>query len=160
MNQGPGACSESLISVVSFERRGLVPDLLTETDLNASKRLAIEVTPGNFLRALTSDLVYLEAWHMVATKRVLSCSAPELPTPIFVAHHLYDAAGRARDPQLGTPEDVEIGRRSSGSLRTEGPQTRVTTTFHRGDVAPDPGRERAYDTPNLHEAAKCVANVG
>src|SRR3546814_12301742 len=67
----------SLISVVSFERQDLVSELLTEGDLKTLKHLARKGTPENSLRALTSDLAYLEAWCLAATDQVLHWPAPE-----------------------------------------------------------------------------------
>src|SRR3546814_19108819 len=56
---------------------------------------------------LTSDLAYLEAWCLAATDQVLPWPAPEGLALKFVAHHLYDAAERARDPNHGMPQAVE-----------------------------------------------------
>src|SRR3546814_6420218 len=94
----------SLISVVSFERQDLVSELLTEGDLKTLKHLARKGTPENSLRALTSDLAYLEAWCLAATDQVLPWPAPEGLALKFVAHHLYEAAERARDPNHRSEE--------------------------------------------------------
>ncbi len=152
----------SLISVVSFERQDLVADLLTEADLNTLKHLARKGTPENSLRALTSDLAYLEAWCLAATKQILSWPASESLALKFVAHHLYDASERARDPSHGMPEDVETQLRARGLLRTDGPQAPATVrrrlsswaTLHRirGEKGP-------FATPSLKEAVKRAAKA-
>src|SRR3546814_10967578 len=70
---------------------------------------------------LTSDLAYLEAWCLAATDQVLPWPAPEGLALKFVAHHLYDAAERARDPNHGMPQAVEAALWARDLLRTEGP---------------------------------------
>src|SRR3546814_17492861 len=96
-------------------------DLLTEGDLKTLKHLARKGTPENSLRALTSDLAYLEAWCLAATDQVLPWPAPEGLALKFVAHHLYAAAERARDPNHGMPQAVEAALWARDLLRTEGP---------------------------------------
>ena len=76
----------ALISVVSFERQDLVAELLTEADVKTLKHLARKGTPENSLRALTSDLAYLEAWCLAATGTVLPWPSPEALALKFVAH--------------------------------------------------------------------------
>ena len=63
--------------MVSFDRQDLVAELLTEADLKTLKHLARKGTPENSLRALTSDLTYLEAWCLAATGTVLPWPTPE-----------------------------------------------------------------------------------
>ena len=47
----------------------------------------------------------------------------------FMAHHLYGASERNRDPHHGMPEVVEVELRSFGLLRTQGrPQAPATVT--------------------------------
>ncbi len=161
-DQDPSDHLGSLISVVSFERQDLVTDLLTEADLNTLKHLARKGTPENSLRALTSDIAYLEAWCLAATGQILSWPAPEPLALKFVAHHLYDAAERERNPYHGMPDDVEIELKVKGLLRTEGPQAPATVrrrlsswaTLHRirGEKGP-------FATPSLKEAVKRAAKA-
>lgn len=147
----------SLISVVSFERQKLVAEFLTKADLNTLKHLARRGTPENTLRALTSDLAYLEAWCLAATGEALPWPAPEGLALKFVAHHLYDAAERARDPNHGMPGAVEAALRARDLLRTEGPQAPATvrrrlsswTTLHRIRGIGGP-----FGLPSLREALK------
>src|SRR3546814_2151553 len=75
---------------------------------------------------LTSDLAYLEAWCLAATDQVLPWPAPEGLALKFVAHHLYDAAERARDPNHGMPQAVEAALWARDLLRTEGPHAPAT----------------------------------
>jgi hypothetical protein len=77
---------------------------------------------ANTLRALTSDLAYLQAWSLAATGKSLPWPAPEALPLKFVAHHLWDPQKRLTDPEHGIPAEVEDKLRVQGSLRTVGPQ--------------------------------------
>jgi hypothetical protein len=52
----------------------------------------------NTLRALTSDLAYLQAWSLAATGSPLPWPAPEALLLKFVAHHLWDPQKREIEP--------------------------------------------------------------
>src|SRR3546814_17313691 len=75
----------------------------------------------NTLRALTSDLAYLQAWSLAATENALPWPAPEALLLKFVAHHLWDLERTKSDPNHGMPEDVAANLREQGFLRTVGP---------------------------------------
>jgi hypothetical protein len=59
----------------------------------------------NTLRALASDLAYLEAWSLAATGWPLPWPASETLVLKFIAHHLWDPAQREADPRHGMPDD-------------------------------------------------------
>ena len=151
-----------LITVVSFERQELVSELLTEADLKTLKHLARKGTPENSLRALTSDLAYLEAWCLAATGTVLPWPAPEELALKFVAHHLYDPEERSRDLDHGMPEHVEEELKGRDLLRTAGPQAPATVrrrlsswaTLHRLR-----GEEGPFGSASLREAVKRSAKA-
>jgi integrase len=75
----------------------------------------------NTLRALTSDLAYLEAWGLAATGNSLPWPAPEALLLKFVAHHLWDPKRREADPDHGMPANIDENLRSQGFLKTVGP---------------------------------------
>jgi len=58
---------------------------------------------ANTLRALTSDLGYLEAWAQAATGEPLPWPAPPGLILKFIAHHLWDPAAKAEDDGHGMP---------------------------------------------------------
>jgi hypothetical protein len=71
----------------------------------------------NTMRALASDLGYIEAWCLLATGAALPWPAPQSLLLKFVAHHLWDRAKRRDDPSHGMPDDVEDGLRAQALLK-------------------------------------------
>jgi hypothetical protein len=95
----------------SLERRGELAKLLTDQDVETLRHLVSEGMGENTLRALTSDLAYLQAWSIAATGASLSWPAPEAMLLKSVAHHIWDPTKRAADPDHGMPADVESSLR-------------------------------------------------
>ena len=112
---------DALDAILPFDRRDQLAALLTDDDVATLKHLAQEGMGENTLRALASDLGYLEAWCRLATGAPLPWPAPESLLLKFVAHHLWDPVKRADDPSHGMPPDVEAGLRGDGLLRADGP---------------------------------------
>jgi integrase len=112
---------DALDAILPFARRDQLAALLTDEDVATLKHLAKEGMGANTLRALASDLGYLEAWCELATGAPLPWPAPESLLLKFVAHHLWDPVERAEDSSHGMPADVETGLRAQGLLRAEGP---------------------------------------
>ncbi|NKJ40161.1 site-specific integrase [Rhizobium sp. SG570] len=112
---------DALDAILPFARRDQLATLLTDEDVATLKHLAKEGMGANTLRALASDLGYLEAWCELATSAPLPWPAPESLLLKFVAHHLWDPLERAEDSSHGMPDDVEIGLRAKGLLRADGP---------------------------------------
>jgi Site-specific recombinase XerD len=112
---------DTIAAVLPMERRDELAELLTERDIETLRHLVNEGMGPNTLRALTSDLAYLQAWSLAATGQSLPWPAPEALLLKFVAHHLWDPAKRLADPQHGIPADVEDKLRKQGFLRTNGP---------------------------------------
>ncbi|MDX0995150.1 tyrosine-type recombinase/integrase [Sinorhizobium medicae] len=112
---------DALDAILPFDRRDQLAALLTDDDVATLKHLASEGMGENTLRALASDLGYLEAWCQVATGSPLPWPAPEALLLKFVAHHLWDPVKRAEDPAHGMPAEVEAGLRAERLLRADGP---------------------------------------
>jgi integrase len=112
---------DALDAILPFARRDQLATLLTDDDVATLKHLAQEGMGDNTLRALASDLGYLEAWCGLATGTPLPWPAPESLLLKFVAHHLWDPVGRAENPDHGMPAEVEAGLRAQGLLRVDGP---------------------------------------
>nr|MDX8320455.1 tyrosine-type recombinase/integrase [Agrobacterium sp. rho-8.1] len=79
---------DTIASVLPLERRDELAELLTDQDIETLRHLVNQGMGDNTLRALTSDLAYLEAWGLAATGKSLPWPAPEALLLNFVAHHL------------------------------------------------------------------------
>jgi hypothetical protein len=118
---------------------------LTDEDVATLKHLAQEGMGENTLRALASDLAYLEAWPPAATNK-LPWPASESLALKFVAHHLGTPC--SADPLHGMPDDVASSLRAAEVLRAAGPHAPSTVkrrlgswgTLHRwkGQEGPSP----------------------
>ncbi|WP_407829714.1 hypothetical protein, partial [Staphylococcus aureus] len=62
---------DTIASVLPIERRDELAELLTDQDVETLKHLVNQGMGDNTLRALTSDLAYLEAWGLAATGQSL-----------------------------------------------------------------------------------------
>lgn len=112
---------DTIAAVLPMERRDELAELLTDQDVETLKHLVERGMGDNTLRALTSDLAYLEAWGLAATGSSLPWPAPEALLLKFVAHHLWDPEKRAADPEHGMPVDVDENLRRQGFLKSTGP---------------------------------------
>lgn len=112
---------DTIASVLPMDRRDELAELLTDQDIETLRHLVNEGMGPNTLRALTSDLAYLQAWSLASTGKSLPWPAPEALALKFVAHHLWDGDKRLTDPHHGMPAEVEDTLRSQGFLRSPGP---------------------------------------
>lgn len=117
---------DTIAAVLPIERRDELAVLLTDHDIETLRHLVNQGMGDNTLRALTSDLAYLEAWGLAATKKSLPWPAPEALLLKFVAHHLWDPKRRETDPDHGMPADVDESLRSQGFLKSVGPHAPAT----------------------------------
>jgi len=112
---------DTIAAVLPMERRDELAELLTDQDVETLRHLVNEGMGENTLRALTSDLAYLQAWSLAATEKSLPWPAPEALLLKFVAHHLWDPAKREADPDHGMPAEIELNLRGQGFLKVVGP---------------------------------------
>ncbi|MCM2476177.1 tyrosine-type recombinase/integrase [Rhizobium sp. CG5] len=112
---------DTIAAVLPIDRRDELAELLTDPDVETLRHLVNEGMGENTLRALTSDLAYLQAWSLAATGASLSWPAPEALLLKFVAHHLWQPEQREIDPHHGMPADVEQSLRDQRFLRSSGP---------------------------------------
>ncbi|MFC5508715.1 hypothetical protein ACFPN9_26115, partial [Bosea massiliensis] len=68
---------DALSGILPLERRDQLAQILTDDDVATLRHLAREGMGENSLRALASDLAYLEAWSLAATGFALPWPAPE-----------------------------------------------------------------------------------
>ncbi len=109
-----------------MERRDELAELLTDQDVETLRHLVNQGMGDNTLRALTSDLAYLEAWGLAATGKSLPWPAPEELLLKFVVHHLWDPQHRETDRDHGMPAEVDENLRSQGFLKSTGPHAPAT----------------------------------
>ena len=112
---------DTIAAVLPIDRRDKLAEILTDQDVETLRHLVNEGMGDNTLRALTSDLGYLEAWCLAATQNPLPWPAPEALLLKFIAHHLWDPARRESDPEHGMPAEVDQALRTGGFLRSAGP---------------------------------------
>lgn len=112
---------DTIAAVLPMGRRDELAEILSDEDVKTLRHLVNEGMGANSLRALTSDLAYLQAWSLAATGKSLPWPAPEALLLKFVAHHLWDPEKRLTDPQHGMPGAVEQSLRDQGFLRVVGP---------------------------------------
>ena len=101
-------------------------ETLSEAEIDTLTHLAKTGTGPNSLRALSSDLAYLEAWARVATGAPLVWPASETTVLRFIAHHLWDEEEREKNPEHGMPEAVAEALRAEGRLKSTGPHAPAT----------------------------------
>ena len=117
---------DALSAILPLERRDQLAKILTDDDVATLRHLAQEGMGENSLRALASDLAYLEAWALASAGSPLPWPAPEALVLKFVAQHLWDPAQRESDPGHGMPEEVAARLRLEGHLRVAGPHAPAT----------------------------------
>jgi integrase len=153
---------DALAAILPMDRRDRLAELLTDDDVETLKHLAREGMGENSLRALASDLTYLEAWADAAAGQPLPWPASEALALKFVAHHLRDPAKRDVDPRHGMPVEVAESLRAEGLLRSDGPHAPNTvrrrlaswSTLHRWK-----GIEGPFAAPSLRSALRSAVRA-
>lgn len=153
---------DALAAILPMDRRDRLAELLTDGDVETLKHLAREGMGENTMRALASDLAYLEAWSLAAMGDPLPWPASEALLLKFVAHHLWDPARRESDGRHGMPADVAERLHAGGFLRSDGPHAPATvrrrlsswTTLHRWR-----GIEGPFASPALRSALRLAVRA-
>jgi site-specific recombinase XerD len=153
---------DTLSAILPMDRRDRLAQLLTDDDVATLKHLAREGMGENSLRALASDLAYLEGWAAAAIGEPLPWPATEALALKFVAHHLWDPAQRESDPRHGMPAEVADALREDGLLRSNGPHAPNTVkrrlaswgTLHRWK-----GIDGPFGSPALRSAVRLAVRA-
>lgn len=153
---------DTLAAILPMDRRDRLAQLLTDDDVATLKHLAREGMGENSLRALASDLAYLQGWAAMATSAPLPWPATEALALKFIAHHLWDPAQRESDPRHGMPAEVAEALRTEGLLRSNGPHAPSTVkrrlaswgTLHRWR-----GIEGPFAAPSLRSAVRLAVRA-
>lgn len=118
--------ADALLGFLPLSTIERIDTALPSADLATLAHLARAGTGENSLRALASDLAYLEAWSLAATGAALGWPASQSAVLQFIAHHLWDVSERDRNPDHGMPETVALSLRRAGRLRAVGPHAPAT----------------------------------
>lgn len=153
---------DALSAILPIDRRDKLAELLTNDEVATLRHLAREGMGANTLRAMASDLAYLEAWSHAANQSPLAWPTSEAILLRFIAHHLWDPDERVANPGHGMPESVEMDLRAAGHLRVEGPHAPATVrrrlalwaTFHRWR-----GIQGPFGGPNIRNALRLATRA-
>ncbi len=134
---------DALAAILPMDRRDRLAEILTDDDVATLKHLAKEGMGENSLRALASDLAYLEAWVLAATGTPLPWPAPEA-----LAVKISASLSRRSIGRIAAKASSSRARRVSGSRERAGegslmgpPRVRARQWFHAGRRRPVCGRE-------------------
>lgn len=117
---------DTIAAVLPHHQRDGLASVLTDDDVATLKHLVDKGLGANTLRAMASDLAYLDAWTRVATGAVLPWPAPQPLLLKFIAHHLWDTDKHEASAGHGMPDDVADALKKQGHLRQRGPHTPAT----------------------------------
>ncbi|WP_094544297.1 site-specific integrase [Brucella pseudogrignonensis] len=153
---------DTIAAVLPMNRRDMLAGILTDEDVETLRHLVNEGMGENTLRALTSDLAYLEAWSMAATGNPLPFPAPEALLLKFVAHHLWRPQQREIEPDHGMPADVEEELRQQGFLRVSGPHAPATVRRRLANwstLTRWRGLEGSFSSPSVKSAIRLAVRA-
>ncbi len=153
---------DTIAAVLPLERRDELAELLTDQDIETLRHLVNEGMGPNTLRALTSDLAYLQAWSLAATGASLPWPAPEALLLKFVAHHLWDPEKRISDLGHGMPQNVDRLLRDQGFLKSIGPHAPDTVRRRLASwstLTKWRGQQGAFTSPALKQAIRLAVRA-
>ncbi|ATQ70601.1 MULTISPECIES: site-specific integrase [Methylosinus] len=162
MTIGDDFAIDALAGFLPLSARDRLAETLTAAEIDTLTHLAKAGTGPHSLRALASDLGYLEAWARASTGAPLAWPMSEATVLRFIAHHLFDAAERERNPEHGMPAAVAAMLRADGRLRTEGPHAPATvrrrlalwSSLHRWR-----GLEGPFASPSVRNALRLAVRA-
>ncbi|MCX2699087.1 site-specific integrase [Ochrobactrum chromiisoli] len=153
---------DTIAAVLPMNRRDMLAGILTDEDVETLRHLVNEGMGENTLRALTSDLAYLEAWSKAATGNPLPFPAPEALLLKFIAHHLWRPQQREIEPDHGMPSAVEEELRQQGFLRVSGPHAPATVRRRLANwstLTRWRGLEGAFSSPAVKSAIRLAVRA-
>ncbi len=157
MTAGDDFAIDALAGLLPMAARDRLAETLTLAEIDTLTHLAKTGTGPNSLRALASDLAYLEAWARASTDAPLVWPASETTVLRFIAHHLWDEEEREKNPEHGMPEVVAEALRAQGRLKSTGPHAPATvrrrlalwSSLHRWRALEGP-----FGTPSIRNALR------
>jgi integrase len=157
MKPGDDFAIDALAGFLPLATRDRLAETLSLAEIETLTHLAKTGTGPNSLRALSSDLAYLEAWARASTAEPLAWPASETTVLRFIAHHLWDEAEHEKNPEHGMPETVADTLRAAGRLKSSGPHAPATvrrrlalwSSLHRWR-----GLEGPFGNPSIRNALR------
>lgn len=146
-----------LYSVLPARQVDNLEQELNQDDIATLSYLVNQGMGANTMRALTSDLTYIETWCRAATGFDLIWPAPEALILKFIAHHLYDAAKQEADKNHGMPESVVDYMIRAGVLKHIGPHAPSTVKRRLASwstLTRWKGLEGAFQSPKIKNAIR------
>jgi integrase len=148
---------DALAGFLPLAARDRLAETLTRAEVDTLTHLAKTGTGPNSLRALASDLAYLEAWARASTDAPLVWPASETTVLRFIAHHLWDEQEREKNPEHGMAEAIAEALRAQGRLKSTGPHAPATvrrrlalwSSLHRWR-----GLEGPFGNPSIRNALR------
>ena len=127
------ALANELVAFLPVVTAETLSRVLTHDDVETLRDLVRASVSENTIRAVASDLGYLEAWSRAATGEALQWPPNEADGLKFIAHHLFRAEERkarreADKDGYGMPRDVEYQLRQQGVLRGTLPHAPATVS--------------------------------
>ncbi len=162
MTTGDDFAIDALAGFLPLAARDRLAETLTAAEIDTLTHLAKTGTGPNSLRALASDLAYLEAWARASTAAPLAWPASETTVLRFIAHHLWDEEEREKNPEHGMPRQVAELLRDEGRLRSTGPHAPATvrrrlalwSSLHRWR-----GLEGPFGNPSIRNALRLAVRA-
>ena len=118
-----GSVADVLVQILPVAAAERLAGHLTPSDVDTLRDLVRAAVPPNTVRAVTSDLTYLEAWSRAATGAPLSWPPSEADGLRFVAHHLFRS--EEREVRLASNDAAAAGYGMPASIEAELRETRV-----------------------------------
>ena len=154
---------DALSAILPMDRRDALASLLTDDDVATLKHLANEGIGDNSLRALASDLAYLEAWSLAATGNPLPWPAPEaLASEIRRASFVGSGKARGRRRATACPPRSRGILRAKGHLRSLGPHAPATVKrrlAHWGTLHRWRGFDGPFSAPTFRAALRLAVRA-
>ncbi len=125
--------ADDLVAFLPVATAESLSQVLTHEDVETLRDLVRASVSDNTIRAVASDLGYLEAWARAATGAALNWPPAEADGLKFIAHHLFRAEERkvrkaANRDDYGMPREVEFQLRRQGVLRGSLPHAPATVS--------------------------------
>ncbi|MEM6416092.1 MAG: tyrosine-type recombinase/integrase [Pseudomonadota bacterium] len=151
-----------LITFLPVATAETLSPVLTYDDVETLRFLHKKAIPDNTLRAIATDLAYLEEWHLAATKTHLGWPASEDSILKFLAHHLYDPTERKVNERHGMPQSIYVAMTASGRLSgvlPHAPSTVRRRLSHWKRLHVAKGLDHAFDDPQIRAALKAACKA-